>query len=45
VDVDLIGMDLVEVAPHFDVSDITSLAAAHIAMEYLCVRAARKRRP
>jgi agmatinase len=45
VDVDLIGMDLVEVAPHYDVAEITSLAAAHIAVEYLCVRAARKRRP
>ncbi len=44
VDVDLVGMDLVEVAPHYDVAEITSLAAAHIAMEYLCVRAARKRR-
>jgi len=42
VDIDLIGMDLVEVAPHYDVAEITSLAAAHIAMEYLCVRAARK---
>jgi agmatinase len=44
LDVDLIGMDLVEVAPQYDVAEITSLAAAHIAMEYLCVRAAQKRR-
>jgi agmatinase len=44
VDVDLIGMDLVEVAPHYDIAEITSLAAAHIATEYLCVRAARKRK-
>jgi agmatinase len=43
VDVDLIGMELVEVAPPYDVAQITSLAAAHIATEYLCVRAARKR--
>jgi agmatinase len=41
VGVDLIGMDLVEVAPHYDVAEITSLAGAHIAMEYLCVRAAQ----
>jgi agmatinase len=44
VDIDLVGMDVVEVAPHYDVSEITSLAAAHLAMEYLCVRAARKQR-
>jgi agmatinase len=44
VSVDLVGMDLVEVAPHYDVAEITSLAAAHIAMDYLCVRAARKTR-
>ena len=42
VDANLIGMDLVEVAPIYDVAEITSLAAAHLAMEYLCVRAAQK---
>jgi agmatinase len=42
VDVNLVGMDLVEVAPPYDVGEITSLAGAHIAMEYLCVRAAQK---
>ena len=36
------GYDLVEVAPIYDVAEITSLAAAHLAMEYLCVRAAQK---
>jgi len=42
VDVNLVGMDLVEVAPPYDVGEITSLAGAHLAMEYLCVRAAQK---
>jgi agmatinase len=42
VDLDLVGMDVVEVAPIYDVGQITSLAGAHIAMEYLCVRAAQK---
>jgi agmatinase len=44
IDVDLIGMDLVEVAPIYDVGQITSLAGAHVAMEYLCVRAAQKQK-
>ena len=44
VDVDLVGMDLVEVAPVYDVGQITALAGAHIAMEYLSVRAARKQK-
>jgi agmatinase len=43
VDVKLVGMDLVEVAPIYDVGEITSLAGAHLAMEYLCVRSAQKR--
>lgn len=42
-DVDLVGMDVVEVAPAYDVSEITSLAAATLALEYLCVRAVRKK--
>jgi agmatinase len=44
VDANLVGMDLAEVAPVYDAGGITSLAAAHLAMEYLCVRAARKLR-
>ena len=40
VGLNIIGMDIVEVAPAYDVGDITSLAAATIATEYLCVRAA-----
>ena len=33
--INVIGMDVVEVAPAYDVGEITSLAAAHIAMEML----------
>ncbi|MCY0967215.1 agmatinase [Oceanospirillaceae bacterium G-43] len=38
----LIGMDLVEVAPAYDHADITSLAAATLALEYLYVLAANR---
>jgi len=31
------GMDVVEVAPAYDVAEITALAAATIAWEYLCL--------
>ena len=37
-----IGMDLVEVAPPYDVSDITALAAATLVFEYLCLCARRQ---
>jgi agmatinase len=37
----IIGMDVVEVAPPFDVSDITALAGASIAQELLCAFAAK----
>jgi len=43
VSTNLVGMDLVEVAPAYDVGEITALAAAHLAFDYLCVRAAQKR--
>ncbi|HJV00138.1 MAG TPA: agmatinase [Burkholderiaceae bacterium] len=33
----LVGMDVVEVAPPFDHSEITALAAAHLAADMLCV--------
>ncbi len=33
--IDVIGMDIVEVAPAYDVGEITALAAAHLAMEML----------
>jgi agmatinase len=38
----IVGMDVVEVAPMFDVGEITSLAAAHIAMEMLYLYACRQ---
>lgn len=37
-----VGMDIVEVAPAYDISDITALAAATIAAEYLCLRASER---
>lgn len=43
VPVRLVGMDVVEVSPPFDQSEITALAAAHIAADLLCVLAAQKR--
>ena len=33
--INLVGMDVVEVAPAYDVGEITALAAAHVAMEML----------
>ena len=39
--INVIGMDVVEVAPIYDVGEITSLAAAHIAMEMLYLYACR----
>ena len=38
----LVGMDVVEVAPAYDHSEITSLAGATLALEYLYVLAANK---
>ena len=40
-DLDLVGMDLVEVSPPFDHAEITAIAAAHVAHDWLCVLAAR----
>ena len=34
------GMDVVEVAPAYDVSEITALAAATLACDLLCLHAA-----
>ncbi len=39
---DLVGMDVVEVAPAYDHAEITSLAGATLALEYLYVLAANK---
>lgn len=35
--VNLIGMDVVEVSPPFDQSEITAISSAHIAADLLCV--------
>ena len=40
--VDFRGADFVEVAPAYDVAEITALAAATMAWEYLCLFAKRK---
>jgi agmatinase len=37
--IDFVGMDIVEVAPPYDVAEITSLAAATLALDYLALRA------
>jgi agmatinase len=39
--INVIGMDVVEVAPAYDVGEITALAASHIAMEMLYLYANR----
>ena len=39
----VVGMDVVEVAPAYDVGDITSLAAATIALHQLCLLAWKRR--
>jgi agmatinase len=39
--INVIGMDIVEVAPAYDVGEITALAAAHLAMEMLYLYASR----
>ena len=37
--IDFIGMDVVEVAPNYDHSEITALVAAQLALEYICLQA------
>lgn len=37
-----VGMDIVEVAPVYDVAEITALAAATLAYDYLCLLALKK---
>ena len=39
--INVVGMDVVEVAPAYDSAEVTSLAAAHLAMEMLNLRATR----
>ena len=43
-DIDFKGMDLVEVAPAYDVGEITSLAGASIILDFICLMAERKKR-
>jgi len=38
---DLVGMDIVEVSPPYDNAEITALAAAHLAHDWLCLIAER----
>jgi agmatinase len=40
--INLVGMDVVEVAPAYDVGEITALAGATLAAEFLCLFAAGK---
>lgn len=40
--IDFIGMDMVEVAPDYDHSEITALVAAQLGLEYICMQAALK---
>jgi agmatinase len=42
VDVNLVGADIVEVAPAYDHAQITGIAAAHTAYELLSVMARRR---
>ena len=41
-DLNIVGMDVVEVAPAYDQSEITALAAATLALEMLYIRAAKR---
>ena len=41
---DFVGMDVVEVAPAYDVSEMTALAAATVVWEYLALQAVRAMR-
>ena len=40
--INFIGMDIVEVAPDYDHSEITALVAAQLALEYLCLMASSR---
>ena len=35
----IVGMDVVEVSPAYDVSEVTALVAATIAHDFICVQA------
>ena len=40
--IDIIGMDVVEVAPAYDHSEITAIAAATLAHDFICLKAWQK---
>ena len=42
--INLVGMDMVEIAPAYDVGEITALAGASLAAEFLCLFAVNPRR-
>jgi agmatinase len=42
--INLVGMDIVEVAPAYDVGEVTALAGASLAAEFLCLFAANPER-
>ena len=42
--INVVGMDVVEVAPAYDVGEITALAGASLAAEFLCLFAANPHR-
>jgi len=42
---DIVGMDLVEVSPPYDISEITSIAAATILHDFICVQAVKAGAP
>jgi agmatinase len=43
-DIDMVGADVVEVAPAYDHADITAIAGASVAMHYFGLLAERKAR-
>jgi agmatinase len=44
-DLNLVGADLVEVAPAYDHAEVTGIAAAHVAYEMLSALAPRQEEP
>ena len=41
-EINFVGMDVVEVSPPYDHAEITALAGATLALEYICLQAWRK---
>ncbi len=41
--INLVGMDIVEVSPPYDHSNITAIAGAHVAMDLICLWASRRK--